>query len=138
MSKNKFEFDLSFIKAVEAIKDVASQEAKYLEEKESEDIESEAQYLEELQLKSITVRQTEAEHNRYVSENEIRLQLIHILLVVTIIWMIFILIIIIACGKKDLKLSDGVLITLITTSTTEVLGFFYIVLQYLFNKDKST
>ena len=35
-------------------------------------------------------------------------------------------------------LSDGVLIALITTTTANVFGFFYVVVNYLFNKDKST
>ncbi len=35
-------------------------------------------------------------------------------------------------------ISDSVLIALMGTTTINVLGFFLIVIQYLFNKDKST
>jgi hypothetical protein len=42
------------------------------------------------------------------------------------------------CSRKVFILSDGVLIALITTTTANVFGFFYVVVNYLFNKDKST
>jgi hypothetical protein len=52
--------------------------------------------------------------------------------------MFIVLLIVIQCGRKSLMLSDGVLIALITTTTANVFGFFYVVVNYLFNKDKST
>lgn len=53
-------------------------------------------------------------------------------------WLIAVLTIIILSGLNILKLSDAVLIALLGSTTVNVLGFFVIVIQYLFNKDKST
>ena len=55
-----------------------------------------------------------------------------------VIWMFFILLIVYGCGDGKLKLSDTVLVTLITTTTVNIFGFLYVVVNYLFNKDKST
>jgi hypothetical protein len=52
--------------------------------------------------------------------------------------MFLVLAIIVAYGKEFLKFSDTVIVTLITTTTANVFGFFYFVANYLFNKDKST
>ncbi|MEI6946614.1 hypothetical protein V9K67_05385 [Paraflavisolibacter sp. H34] len=57
---------------------------------------------------------------------------------ITVIWLFIILMIVIQCGKGTLRLSDAVLITLITTTTASVFGFFLLVVNYYFNKDKST
>jgi hypothetical protein len=53
-------------------------------------------------------------------------------------WLISVVCILIAVGLGWLKLSDSILIALLGTTTINVLGFFVIVIQYLFNKDKST
>lgn len=53
-------------------------------------------------------------------------------------WLVSVVAILIAVGLGELKLSDSVLIALLGTTTVNVLGFFVIVIQYLFNKDKST
>jgi hypothetical protein len=53
-------------------------------------------------------------------------------------WLLCVIGILIAVGLQKLKLSDPVLIALLGTTTVNVLGFFIIVIQYLFNKDKST
>jgi len=57
---------------------------------------------------------------------------------ITAIWMFLILVIVVLSGVGILKLSDTVLVALITTTTANVFGFLYVVVNYLFNKDKST
>lgn len=66
--------------------------------------------------------------------HKLRQNLAPIILAITVIWMILILILIIAVGKNDLKLSDSVLITLLTTTTANVFGFLYIVVKFYFQK----
>jgi hypothetical protein len=53
-------------------------------------------------------------------------------------WLFSVVSILVFVGLEKLKLSDAVLIALLGTTTVNVLGFFVIVIQYLFNKDKST
>jgi hypothetical protein len=47
-------------------------------------------------------------------------------------WMIFVLLILVYTGKGDLKFSDTVIVTFISTTTANVLGFGIIVANYLF------
>jgi hypothetical protein len=75
---------------------------------------------------------------RLVDDNHARKSYSQWLFAITVIWMFVVLIIVIQCGRRSLVLSDGVLIALITTTTANVFGFFYVVVNYLFNKDKST
>jgi len=56
----------------------------------------------------------------------------------TSFWLFSLVAILVAVGLEQLQLSDAVLIALLGTTTVNVLGFFVIVIQYLFNKDKST
>lgn len=51
-----------------------------------------------------------------------------------IMWLGFILWIVVATGSGWYKLSDTVLVALITTTTLNVLGLFLVVTQYLFPK----
>lgn len=67
-------------------------------------------------------------------EHAVRMGLINKLLVLTIIWMVFIFLIILAVGKKQLEFSTPVMIAIITTLSTEVLGFFYVVVKYIYNE----
>lgn len=53
-------------------------------------------------------------------------------------WLISVITILVLVGIKVLLLSDAVIIALLGTTTINVLGFFVIVTQYLFNKDRST
>ncbi|TCD28633.1 hypothetical protein EZ456_04385 [Pedobacter psychrodurus] len=62
----------------------------------------------------------------------------HRIFLITTGWLISVITILVAVGLAKLKLSDSVLIALLGTTTINVLGFFVIVIQYLFNKDKST
>jgi len=78
------------------------------------------------------------EVTRLQGENTSRQQLTNQIFVVTVLWIFMIIIIVVACGSGHLKLSDSVLITLITTTTLNVFGFMVIVVKYLFNADKSS
>ncbi len=55
-----------------------------------------------------------------------------------VIWSLFIYIAVIATGKGFLKLSDTVVVSLITTAMANVISLFIIVTKYLFNPTKST
>ncbi|HEY4875925.1 MAG TPA: hypothetical protein VIH86_10155 [Puia sp.] len=48
-------------------------------------------------------------------------------------WIFLVLFILLLCGSKVLVLSDSVLITLLTTTTANAFGFFFVVIKYLFN-----
>ena len=56
----------------------------------------------------------------------------------TAFWLIFVVIAIAFQGFGIIRTSDSVIVSLLGTTTLNVLGFFVIVIQYLFNKDKST
>jgi len=45
---------------------------------------------------------------------------------------------VVLAGVKLLSLSDTVLVTLITTTTASVFGFFLLVMKYLFNPEFET
>jgi hypothetical protein len=75
---------------------------------------------------------------RLVEDNHARKSFSQWIFAVTVLWMFVVIMIVIQCGRKIITLSDGVLIALITTTTANVFGFFYVVVNYLFNKDKST
>lgn len=76
--------------------------------------------------------------NRLKDDNAARKNFSDLIFTVTVIWMFAILFIVLLCGMGRIKLSNEVLITLITTATANVFGFFYVVVNYLFNKEKST
>jgi hypothetical protein len=79
-----------------------------------------------------------AQLKRLLDDNNARKSFSQWLFAITVIWMFVVLIIVIQCGRQSIILSDSVLIALITTTTANVFGFFYVVVNYLFNKDKST
>ena len=79
-----------------------------------------------------------AQLKRLLDDNKARKVFSVIIFAITVLWMFLVLFIVIQCSRKVFHLSDGVLIALITTTTANVFGFFYVVVNYLFNKDKST
>lgn len=90
----------------------------------------------ELQREKMTNEQLSQNISQNSEVHKLRQNLAPIILTITVIWMILILIVIVAVGKNDLKLSDSVLITLITTTTANVFGFLYIVVKYYFPNNK--
>ncbi|WP_207513154.1 hypothetical protein [Longitalea luteola] len=79
-----------------------------------------------------------AQLKRLLDDNRARKVFSIIIFAITVLWMFLVLFIVVQCSRKVYVLSDGVLIALITTTTANVFGFFYVVVNYLFNKDKST
>jgi hypothetical protein len=75
---------------------------------------------------------------RLLDDNKARKVFSVIIFAITVMWMFLVLFIVVQCSRKVFHLNDGVLIALITTTTANVFGFFYVVVNYLFNKDKST
>ncbi len=57
---------------------------------------------------------------------------------ITICWLASTILILVGVGLNWLLLSNSVLLALLGTASVNVLGFFAIVIQYLFNKEKST
>jgi hypothetical protein len=76
--------------------------------------------------------------NKFRIDNRQRVVYAELIFTVTVIWLFIILMIVVCCGKGYMKLSDTVLVTLITTTTVTVFGFFLAVVNYYFNKEKST
>ena len=74
----------------------------------------------------------------YEQNRDARKKYSHRIFWITITWLASTVLILISVGLNWLVLSDSVLLALLGTSSVNVLGFFAIVIQYLFNKDKST
>jgi hypothetical protein len=99
--------------------------------------------IKEANVKEINVLDIDAEFSkaqlrRLIDDNKARKTYSYWLFAVTVLWMFFVLMIVVQCGRHAILLSDGVLIALITTTTANVFGFFYVVVNYLFNREKST
>lgn len=62
----------------------------------------------------------------------------HKIFILTVIWSSLIFVILFLCGWKGLFLSDKVIITLITSTTINFFGFFFLVTKYLFNAGTDT
>lgn len=92
-----------------------------------------------LQLKQQQeLRKLTAEADKMVQDNQGRRAFSRNIFTVTIVWLAFVVLVVIFCASGKWKLSDAVLIALITTTTATVIGIFLIVANYLFNRDKST
>jgi uncharacterized membrane protein len=99
---------------------------------DSPPLSSEVNYLEEQRKNGIhletlkSLRQDRRERRRYAEQ------------IFTLIstWLFTVLFILIINTKAGLRLSDSVIITLITTTTASVLGLFVIVINYLFKGNK--
>lgn len=76
--------------------------------------------------------------SKFHNDNIARKVYAELIFTVTVMWLFFVLVTVIAVGRGFLKLSDTVLVTLITTTTIAVFGFFLAVVNYYFNKEKST
>jgi heme/copper-type cytochrome/quinol oxidase subunit 2 len=54
--------------------------------------------------------------------------------VIVCFWLVFVALVFVASGNDNLHYSDSVLITLLTTTTANIIGLFVIVANYLFRK----
>lgn len=101
----------------------------------------EAEQEEEIKLeeeKLYKIRRLKAEVEKLEQDNEGRRVLRNSIFTITVVWMFLILMLVFHAGRGTLKYSDTVLVALITTTTANVFGFLYVVVNYLYNKDKST
>ncbi len=76
--------------------------------------------------------------DNFLLNQEARKKYAHRIFIITSGWLISVVGILLLAGFRKIVLSDAILIALLGTTTVNVLGFFVIVIQYLFNKDKST
>lgn len=76
------------------------------------------------------------ELDRLEDENGTRHDLTRLILQFNAFWMICVLLILVYTGRGDLHFSDTVLVTLLTTTTAQVLGFGIIVANYLYKQKK--
>lgn len=77
-----------------------------------------------------TLRQNNTERKKYAMY----------IYVLTCVWaaLIFVILFLEGFGRTGFKLSDSLLITLVTTTTVNFFGFFLLVVKYLFNSDKQS
>ncbi|OQP65354.1 hypothetical protein A3860_16945 [Niastella vici] len=92
----------------------------------------------EVEMRDLDEEFSRAQLRRLIDDNKARKSFSIWIFALTVLWMFMVLMIVLQCSRGVFVLSDGVLITLITTTTANVFGFFYVVVNYLFNKDKST
>jgi len=104
------------------------EERSKLDEKQIEEIRS-------LRLKN---DQLQAEIDKIKDDNKGRRNFSKNIFTSVVIWMFLVLMTVVCTGFGSLKLSDNVMIALLTTATANVIALLVIVANYLFNKDKST
>jgi hypothetical protein len=82
----------------------------------------------------------EATLTNFLQNQAARKKYSHRIFIITSGWLGFVILILLFQGFKlfNFSLSNPVLMALLGTTTVNVLGFFVIVIQYLFNKQKST
>lgn len=91
--------------------------------------------LSDIQL--LEIREKGVKIDRLEQDNEGRKTLRDAVFTVTVLWLFFVLLLFYNAGAGKLHYSDSVLIALLTTTTANVAGFLYAVLNYLYNKDKT-
>ena len=109
-----------------------------LEEKPGTRVNLEEANVNEVKERDLDEEFSRAQLKRLLDDNRARKAFSNWIFAITVLWMFVVLMIVIQCSRRVFILSDGVLITLITTTTANVFGFFYVVVNYLFNKEKST
>lgn len=89
-------------------------------------------------MQTLALEQKKAEIKRYKKEHRIRIKLVNQLFIFSIIFLGVVFVIVTLNSLQCIYISDQVMITILTSSTAEILGFFYLVLKYLYNSNKST
>jgi hypothetical protein len=90
------------------------------------------------EIKDVDAEMRKEQLKRLIADNQARKRFSQWIFAVTVIWMFCVLMIVVQCARGVFHLTDGVMIALITTTTANVFGFFYVVVNYLFNREKST
>lgn len=100
-------------------------------EEQSYERKSDQRKLTEIDILKAQVNKLELKNKRYKDNTELRGGLA-ILFTITINAWLFAVFLILLTNTNTLKLSDSVLITLLTTTTIQVLGMMYVILKNLF------
>jgi cation transport ATPase len=100
-------------------------------EEQSYERKSDQRKLTEIDILKAQVNKLELKNKRYKDNTELRRGLV-ILFTITINAWLFAVFLILLTNTNTLKLSDSVLITLLTTTTIQVLGMMYVILKNLF------
>jgi cation transport ATPase len=100
-------------------------------EEQSYELKSDQRKLTEIDILKAQVNKLELKNKRYKDNTELRRGLA-ILFTITINAWLFAVFLILLTNTNTLKLSDSVLITLLTTTTIQVLGMMYVILKNLF------
>ena len=125
----------STVASVDEVKDILHSKLNIPAQKHAN---TEKEYLNELSELDVDAEMAKEHLKRLIDDNKARKTFSYWIFTATILWMFFVLMIVVQCGRGSINLSDGVLIALITTTTANVFGFLYVVVNYLFNKTKST
>ena len=92
-------------------------------------------YLRELEKMALENRRLELENKRFEEEKDLRRKVTKKIYYLVVGWLFFVACFLIGESQcSSWRLSDGVNITLLTTTTFNILGMLYIVLSYLFPK----
>lgn len=73
---------------------------------------------------------------RYSDTSSLRILTAYWVMIVVSLWLLGAFVVVLLCGLKVLTLSTEVLIALLTTTTANILGLPYIILQGLYPKEK--
>ena len=109
-----------------------------LNEEKSYENNNDQRNLTQIELLKTQVIKLELKNRRYKDNSELRRGLA-IMFTLTINGWLFVVFLILLTNSQTLKLSDSVLIALLTTSSANVLGMMYVILKNLFpnGKDKN-
>ena len=109
-----------------------------LNEEKSYENNNDQRNLTQIELLKTQVIKLELKNRRYKDNSELRRGLA-IMFTLTINGWLFVVFLILLTTSQTLKLSDSVLIALLTTSSANVLGMMYVILKNLFpnGKDKN-
>lgn len=128
-----------FIDTIKKVKENDTPQKVDLEAAQNEEIRSlDRKKEEELRTDKLKNDELQARVNKINDDNNGRKRLTEVILSIVTVWMVLILATVWATGRNNLHLSDAVLITLIGTTTANIIALLVIVANYLFNKDKST
>ena len=86
----------------------------------------------------IANRHSQAITNKLLTEITLRTKYTRNIFYFTCSWVLIVMIFVYLDGVGYINISDTIVVTLITSTTLNVFGFFTLVLKYLFNPSKST
>lgn len=96
----------------------------------------EKQYLDKIQQENLRARQLN--NDKLENDNEARKRFGDWIFTIVVIWLFFVLLILVSVGNGTFKFDNSVLITMLTTTSVNIIGLLLVVARYLFNEKKST